>query len=92
MRYGITGLQWMQMAKDQNWFCAICVSDVDHQTLVTDHDHETGTVRGLLCNACNFLIGLAKENPINLVSAAVYLQRNGKQITPMPPARNSRAG
>ncbi|MGA5552643.1 endonuclease domain-containing protein [Streptomyces pseudogriseolus] len=31
--------------------CAVCESTV--QELVTDHDHGTGLVRGLLCRSCN---------------------------------------
>lgn len=32
-------------------------------TAVIDHNHETGNLRGLLCNACNKGIGLLKDSP-----------------------------
>ena len=81
MRYGISGKRWMQIAESQNWSCSICLSHFDNNNLVTDHDHATGQVRGLLCNQCNLLLGLAKENPINLVSAVVYLERHAQTTT-----------
>ena len=38
-----------------------------------DHDHKTGNVRGLLCNACNKAIGLFNEDPNLLEKARNYL-------------------
>jgi hypothetical protein len=49
--------------------CAICggvATDVDH-------DHETGTVRGGLCNGCNSGIGLLRDDPELVARAAQYL-------------------
>lgn len=44
----------VEMAEWQAGRCAICGhADV----LVTDHDHRTGWVRGLLCRSCNTLEG-----------------------------------
>lgn len=39
-----------------------------------DHCHLTGKLRGLLCNSCNVAIGLMKDNPSILRSAAKYLE------------------
>lgn len=53
--------------------CAICGDKPDQ--LVVDHDHDTGVVRGLLCNACNTGIGMLGDNPQILRLARSYLLR-----------------
>lgn len=70
---------------EQNNLCAICnkpetcLSKKGSYKLIrdlcVDHDHLTGKVRGLLCDACNSLIAKAKDNPEICKSAAVYLER-----------------
>lgn len=40
-----------------------------------DHDHDTGTMRGILCNKCNVGIGFFRDNPLLLESAYDYLRR-----------------
>lgn len=50
--------------------CVICG---DEGTLVVDHDHTTGKVRGLLCNHCNRGLGHFRDSPMLLEFAAQYL-------------------
>ena len=45
---------------------------------VVDHDHETGDVRGVLCNPCNIILGKAKDNPDILKNAANYLTEHSQ--------------
>lgn len=53
-RYQLSKRDFERLLHDQNHQCAICETHL-HRPYV-DHDHETGEVRGLLCNRCN--IGL----------------------------------
>jgi len=41
-----------------------------------DHDHQTGSIRGLLCTQCNVLIGHARESAENIKSAINYLREH----------------
>lgn len=51
--------------------CIICGSD---ETLVVDHDHKTGKIRGMLCNHCNRGLGHFRDDPELLEFAAIYLR------------------
>lgn len=74
--YGITLEDYNNMLASQNNRCLIC-GDIRYK-LHVDHNHETGKVRGLLCNSCNTGIGLLKENENILLSAIEYLKIVGK--------------
>lgn len=50
--------------------CVICG---DAGKLVVDHNHQTGEVRGLLCNHCNRGLGHFRDDPLLLEFAAQYL-------------------
>jgi hypothetical protein len=43
---------------------------------VLDHDHNTGKVRGWLCNPCNVTLGAFGDNTINLKHAIKYLEES----------------
>jgi hypothetical protein len=45
--------------------------------LCIDHDHRTGKIRGLLCNACNAGIGFFEEDVARFAEAVRYLRRHG---------------
>lgn len=70
--YGMSLLVYEIMKEEQHGLCAICKREAD---LVVDHDHRTGTVRGLLCQSCNRGMGMLGED--NLQSAMAYVQANG---------------
>ena len=53
-RYGLTPQTYAALLADQQGVCGICEQDVE---LHEDHDHTTKTVRGLLCQRCNQLLG-----------------------------------
>ena len=52
--------------------CEICHSK---DSLVVDHCHTSGVVRGVLCSPCNTAIGLMKEDPERLQAAIEYVKQ-----------------
>ena len=61
----------------QNGCCKICnIHQADlPKALSADHCHDTGQVRGLLCQRCNAVLGMAKDNIETLKAAAEYLEK-----------------
>lgn len=74
--YGIDTEQYNQLLKIQEHSCLVCGTHQDAlpRALCVDHDHDTGKVRGLLCDACNRGIGLLKDNQVILNRAIRYLK------------------
>jgi hypothetical protein len=60
----------------QNGCCAICGGDgSSHKNrLHVDHDHKTGTYRGVLCHNCNLGLGHFKDDVILLKAAIEYIE------------------
>lgn len=73
-KYALTPEALAAMHTAQAGMCAICGGPPDHRGLVIDHCHATGNVRGLLCNHCNSLLGMARDDVARLRSAIEYLQ------------------
>jgi hypothetical protein len=92
--YGISIDHYKQMLLAQNGVCAICerpetlVKRGKIISLSVDHDHETGTIRGLLCNTCNRGLGLFCDDVGYLESAKQYLQRNNRESNVVSLARS----
>lgn len=62
---------------EQNGECAICHTPeykLDKR-FALDHDHSNGNPRGLLCDRCNRLLGLAREDRDLLFEACRYLKK-----------------
>lgn len=75
--YGINPAEFETLLEGQDGKCAICRTDCElNPRLSVDHDHETGVVRGLLCNRCNVGLGRFREDPELLKRAAGYLERS----------------
>ena len=78
--YGITGEDYDKLLEVQNERCAICDTHYSEVTgrfkrLCVDHCHDTGKIRGLLCNNCNRSLGLLKDNAETLLEAYRYLTK-----------------
>lgn len=75
--YGITLKEYNRIFVNQGGKCAICRKkpDIKKKYFAVDHNHRTGTNRGILCHACNIMIGNAKDS-IKLLQAGIrYLNR-----------------
>jgi len=75
--FGITPERYTELEQSQNSKCAICHGvQPSGRRLAVDHCHDTGKVRGLLCNPCNTAIGLLGDDPERLRAAVSYLERS----------------
>ena len=76
-KYGLTIEEYEALVDGP---CAICGDNVGRANgrgrkgMVVDHDHETGRVRGGLCNTCNAGLGMFKDDTARLRKAAEYLE------------------
>jgi hypothetical protein len=74
-QYGLTVEQVDAAIRVLGSRCEICGKEAK---LHIDHDHVRGIVRGMLCGSCNRGIGLLKDSPEVLESAAAYLRTTMK--------------
>jgi hypothetical protein len=73
-RYGITLEIKNKMISEQHGRCAICKGSLDNGLHThTDHCHNSGKIRGILCNHCNRGLGEFKDNKQTLQNAIQYL-------------------
>ncbi len=76
-KYGLSPERYNLMFMQQQGKCLICQES--GRKLVVDHDHKTGSVRGLLCGHCNSMLGFSHDTPDTLRVAAGYLQAHKKE-------------
>lgn len=73
--YGLNSEDYTQMLNKQNGQCLICNdSENNGRNLCVDHCHNTGRVRGLLCDKCNLSIGLLRDDAIRVKKLFEYLK------------------
>lgn len=88
--YGAT-IEWYdQKLEEQGGVCAICkqketrrsrpvtqagVRSLKVTRLSVDHDHDTGELRGLLCQRCNIAIGHLMDDLEYLKNAIAYIEK-----------------
>ena len=105
-RYGMDIERLEHMLRAQGGACAICrrpwercprpkMTHLDQglflHYLFVDHDHRTGAVRGLLCNACNTAIGLFEERAERFVAAIEYIA-HFSDLRDVPSSAGARKG
>lgn len=57
LKYGITRAEWDCLFESQGRKCGMCGVTSNSGRWHTDHCHETGLVRGILCTRCNTTLG-----------------------------------
>lgn len=82
-QYNLSLCEFIEIKVAQNDSCAICHTPENllSTRLRVDHCHETGNIRGLLCDNCNKGLGHFKDNIQSLLNAAAYLQNNNPKLT-----------
>ena len=71
--YGLTEAEYDTILAAQGGGCSLCGEPPSHRRLCVDHNHDTGRVRGLLCDNCNQALGKLKDNVEVLHNAIGYL-------------------
>ena len=76
--YGINLHEYNLILSEQKGECACCGIHQNELTMkfAVDHDHDTGLIRGLLCNHCNMAIGILGDNIEGLMKALNYLEKH----------------
>lgn len=79
--YGITLADYNTLLRRQAHRCAICrrpetvkYRNGQVKRLAVDHDHVTGSVRGLLCHRCNVLVWALEDNHTTLAAIGAYIE------------------
>lgn len=85
-RYSLAIARYHELYKLQNGLCAICKMQETYadkntgkiDSLSIDHCHKSNNIRGLLCRACNSMIGCFKDNTETMQKAIAYLIKHGE--------------
>ena len=80
-KYGISLKEYQTLLEKQGYACAICGTTENkvvkgHNAslnFAVDHDHITGSVRGLLCNQCNRGLGMIGDTREAVEKVLKYL-------------------
>ena len=96
-KHGITRDEFDTLYARQQGKCAICLTllkrpwnkptkDGKLHIVAIDHNHQTGTVRGLLCRNCNLGLGSFRDDLWRLKNAISYLEEslNLEKLSPSP--------
>lgn len=79
VKFSLSSDEYEALSHSQGNVCAICgqpetkINQGSIAQLGVDHDHETGRIRGLLCQNCNLGLGHFKDSIQSLSNAIDYL-------------------
>ena len=75
-KYGITAAQWDAIFAAQGNQCGACrATEPGGRGWHTDHDHNTGAVRGILCHRCNVTLGNLGDDKPGIAIGSARLTR-----------------
>jgi hypothetical protein len=84
--FGIDRIEYECLLKAQNFVCAIPGCNRTHgfagRPLVVDHCHDSGEIRGLLCDVHNTAIGKLGDNLSSILQVALYLSSTCQHKNP----------
>ena len=76
-KFGITIDDFDEILKKQGGACALCGKhEWNGKRISVDHDHNSGKVRGLLCNRCNTALGALGDTVESIEKVLQYLKGN----------------
>lgn len=80
--FGMTMQEWDALFDAQGRRCALCRgADPKAKNWHTDHDHETGHVRGIVCRPCNHVLGLIEKGwQIPALEAVVHYLEGSRAL------------
>ena len=74
-KYGLTMAEYKALFESHNHKCKICkASKKRNRKLAVDHDHKTGKIRGILCDRCNTVLGLLRDDMKLIKNMLKYLK------------------
>jgi hypothetical protein len=81
-RYGLSEERYHEMREEQGQKCAMCSKSFtdNPKSIHIDHCHETGKVRGILCDGCNLFLGRLESPDYKkrVEMAEAYLRKTEK--------------
>jgi len=78
-KYGLSRKDYERLLAKAESRCEICGSDGSnshHGRLCIDHCHKSGSIRGLLCDACNKKLGAVGDTLEAIMPFVSYLKRH----------------
>ena len=75
--FGMSLEEYEAKYESQGGRCAVCGRHESEfsRRLGVDHNHKTGELRALLCNHCNYLVGVVESESDLLQKARLYLAK-----------------
>lgn len=76
-KYRLSAAAFQRLIEQAADRCMICNTELNGDFHI-DHCHESGAVRGILCERCNFGLGWFDDNPVRVLAAHLYLKAHGR--------------